>query len=535
MHLNMNKLEELYHPSQKFDDKRVYELISSGGTLGIFQLESGLLKSYSKKLKPTCLEDLSALVAIVRPGCLEIISQETGDNMAVSFCKRRNGLENITYEFPTLEPHLKSTYGIIVYQEQILEIVKDIAGFNLQEADSLRKACGKKLPEEMVKVQTIFIEGCKKTGKVNEKDAEAIWEWIKKSQRYLFNKSHSLSYAVLAYISAYLKVDNPKKFYISWLKHAKDKANPFEEIKNLVNDAKANGFDITTPRLYLENEQFHCFHENGRDFIAFGLSDIRGVGTQQFSKLKLTLETLKTIIGVEVKSWTWDSFAISALSILGYGTFKSLANSGALDYFNVDRQRMLYEYSNYKEFLTENDIKYIRENLNKNILETIKTIIPTTKINNRKISAKKFFQFRSLISILENPPFSLKDSIDFISFNEELYLGTGVTCTKVDGCDASSANCTVIDLVKGNVGEYICVACQIDSARPYSIKKGKNKGGEMCFLNISDSSAAMDSAVAFVESYKEFKNILIEKNTVLLRGKYNKDKNSFVVEKAWQI
>jgi len=170
-----------------------------------------------------------------------------------------------------------------------------------------------------------------------------------------------------------------------------------------------------------------------------------------------------------------------------------------------------------------------------NILERIKTIQPSQKINNTKIPAKKYEQFQSLISVLENPPYKLSDSIDFIAFSEELYLGTAITCSKVDDRDLSSANCVIKDILKGNVGEYICIGCVIESIRPFTIKKGKNKGAEMCFMNISDSTAALDSVVAFTEVYEDYKDILKAQETVLLRGKFQKDKGSFIVEKAWEL
>ena len=168
---------------------RTWDLISSGNTKGCFQLESRLGRSMSKKLKPSNIEELSALISIMRPGCLEAVR----NNKTVSnhFIDKKNGEESIDYFHPSLEPILKNTYGEMVYQEQAMEIVKVIAGFDLQEADMLRKAIGKKKPEEMAKVKIKFLEGCKNINLVDDSCSLEIFNWIEKSQRYSFNKSHA--------------------------------------------------------------------------------------------------------------------------------------------------------------------------------------------------------------------------------------------------------------------------------------------------------------------------------------------------------
>lgn len=521
-------IENLYSPNQKFNDQKTLNLIRDGKTKGAFQLESILLSSYSKKLKPDTIEDLSLLISCVRPGTLEVTDDATGLNMAQLLCARKNHEQPIIHEFPILAKHLEETYGVIVYQEQIIEIVKDIGGFSLQDADALRKACGKKLADEMAKVKLTFIKGCEATKKVNAEDSEKIWSWIEKSQRYLFNRSHGMSYAMLAYITLYFKAHYPEEFYIAWLRHSKEKSNPFEEVRLLVNDAKANDFEVLGPRLSLKNELFEMMTIKGQKFIAYGLSNIRNLGKTAFSTLQgLLLGPNAPIIS------DWDAFCFFALMNLNHTTVKSLICSGAIDEFKVPRQKMLYEYNNLKETLTDNDLKYMKEQKG-TILERLETIKDGTKINNRKLPAKKVGQIRSLVLSLKNPPYALTDSIDFLAFNEELYLGISLSCSAIDDKNVSAANCSVGDLAKGQVGEYICVGAVIDSVKPFTLKKGKNKGSSMAFISISDGSGVMES-VAFAEVFKEYESILTEKNTVLLRGKYQREKKSFIIEKAWQV
>src|SRR6056300_808623 len=159
-----------------------WDLISSGNTKGCFQLESRLGRSMAKKLKPESIEQLAALISIMRPGCLEAVRD--GKTVSSHFIDKKNGLESVDYFHPSLEPILSNTFGEMVYQEQAMQIAKDLAGFDLQEADMLRKAIGKKKADEMSKLKNKFIKGCKKLGIISSEQADQIFSWIEKSQRY---------------------------------------------------------------------------------------------------------------------------------------------------------------------------------------------------------------------------------------------------------------------------------------------------------------------------------------------------------------
>ncbi|NDD85778.1 DNA polymerase III subunit alpha, partial [bacterium] len=263
----------------RLDCHRTWDLISEGNTKGCFQLESRLGRSMAKKLKPSSIEQLSALIAILRPGCLE--AMRDGKSVSNHYIDRKNGEESVDYFHPALEPILRSTYGEMIYQEQAMEIAKVIAGFNLQEADLLRKAIGKKKPEEMAKVKEKFLSGAKKINTVTSDEAEQIFGWIEKSQRYSFNKSHSISYAVNAYLSAYTKAHFPKIFFASYLRFAKDKIDPQAEIKELTQNAIEMNIDVSIPDLRNLNQYF-ILKDNK---LYFGLTDIKGVGDSVFNKI----------------------------------------------------------------------------------------------------------------------------------------------------------------------------------------------------------------------------------------------------------
>ena len=218
---------------------KTWDLISEGNTKGCFQLESRLGQSISKKLKPSNIEQLSALISILRPGCLEAF--RNGKSVTNHYIDKKNGAESVDYYHDSLKDILNSTYGEMIYQEQAMQITQKIAGFDLQEADMLRKAIGKKKPEEMAKVKKKFLSGCEKLSAVNHEQAIEIFTWIEKSQRYSFNKSHAISYAMNAYLSAYAKAHFPKIFFASYLRFAKDKIDPQQEIKETNKKRFRNG------------------------------------------------------------------------------------------------------------------------------------------------------------------------------------------------------------------------------------------------------------------------------------------------------
>lgn len=180
-------IEWLLSPHNKYDDPKTWKLIQDGRTTGCFQVESQLCKKFCKLMRPENIEHLSALIAIVRPGVLEAMD-ENDESLAIAFCKRKNGEEQFEYMHTKLEPILNSTFGIIVFQEQAMRVASELAGFSLQEADDLRKAAGKKKPEEMSKIKIKFLEGAAKLGYLTTEDAIQVFEWIEKSQRYSFNK-----------------------------------------------------------------------------------------------------------------------------------------------------------------------------------------------------------------------------------------------------------------------------------------------------------------------------------------------------------
>jgi DNA polymerase-3 subunit alpha len=246
------------------DDPKSYELLSRGETTGVFQLESSGMKEYLVKLKPSCFEDLIAMVALYRPGPL-------GSGMVDSFIKRKQGQETFVFDFPQLEPILKDTYGVIVYQEQVMQIAQALGNYSLGGADLLRRAMGKKKPEEMEKQKQIFLKGAAEN-QLNPKKAEAVFDLMAKFAEYGFNKSHSAAYALVAYHTAYLKAHYPVEFMAALL--TEDMENTDKVIKN-VGEVRAMGIEVHPPDINASDRSFTVDDKA----IRFGLGAVKGAGT----------------------------------------------------------------------------------------------------------------------------------------------------------------------------------------------------------------------------------------------------------------
>lgn len=245
------------------DDDLSYRLLQAGNTTGVFQLESSGMKDLLVKLKPSCFEDIIAVCALYRPGPL-------GSGMVDDFIDRKHGRKKVVYDHPALEPILKDTYGVIVYQEQVMQIARSLAGYSLGQADLLRRAMGKKDPAAMAKEKNRFLEGAKVQG-IDLKKAEAIFDLMAKFAEYGFNKSHSAAYALVAYQTAYLKAHYPVEFMAALL--TEDMGNTDKVIKN-ISDCREMDIEVLPPDI---NASFRSFRVLGNS-LRFGLGAVKNVG-----------------------------------------------------------------------------------------------------------------------------------------------------------------------------------------------------------------------------------------------------------------
>jgi DNA polymerase III subunit alpha len=250
--------------SLPLDDAKTYDLLNKAETLGIFQLESGGMRDLCRKFQISSVEHITALIALYRPGPMELIPE---------FIKRRHGEIEIKYEHPLLEQISKETYGILIYQEQVMQAAQILAGFTLGAADILRRAMGKKKVEEMAQQREIFVKGCVAVNKIPKAKADQIFDLLEKFAGYGFNKSHAAAYAIVAYQTAYLKANYPVEFFCAMMTN--DMANT-EKLSEYIAEAREFGIEVLQPDVN-ESGLFFVPAREGKA-IRFGLVAIKGVG-----------------------------------------------------------------------------------------------------------------------------------------------------------------------------------------------------------------------------------------------------------------
>jgi len=244
------------------DDAKTFKLLQEAKTTGVFQLESGGMKRYLKELKPNVFEDIIAMVSLYRPGPMDLLPD---------FISRKHGQKTIEYIDPGLEPILKNTYGIVVYQEQVMEIAGKLAGFSMPEADTLRKAMGKKIKKLMDEQKNKLIDGMIKNN-ISGATAERIWEFIEPFAQYGFNKSHATCYALLGYQTAYLKAHFPTEFMSALMNSESD---DIERVAFLINECQQMDIEVLPPDINESLENFTVIKEK---IIRFGLAAVKNVG-----------------------------------------------------------------------------------------------------------------------------------------------------------------------------------------------------------------------------------------------------------------
>jgi len=561
----------------KFDVNKIptncpatFALISSGFTTGIFQLESRLGMDWAKKVQPQNIEEIAALSALLRPGALE--SGQSEEYVDIKF-----GRKQPSYLHPALKDILSSTYNSMIYQEQALAIAKEIAGFTMEEADNLRKAVGKKIPELMASLKQKFIDGAL-NNKVTKNVAEQIFDWIEKSQRYSFNKSHAIAYGILSYNTAWMKCHFPLEFFTSYLTYSDYKADTMDEIYRLVQDARLFGIEVLQPDIKECNVKFKMTD----DKIKFGLSNIKGVGPSAIEKIiKNGKESLST----------WQGF-LKSLPALHRNVGIALIKSGSCDCYNKSRSQMIKELEcifgtqikdengKTKEIrgLTERERKWFFHKLGdeKSVIDVLNEM--TNKVNEMSTRSlggmnkgeiidftKEYTGLKDedligktkfdVINILkkygyetnrDNKPLSNIKRISIIKEKikelqeisedtnlgkataEKYFLGISLSCSPADDADDECATHTCLDLAKALNGENFSICAVIDNVKHTKTKRGKNIGAAMCFLTISDSTYSIDHAVVFPDSYEKLSKYCKDGMICLLQG-YKKN-GSIIIE-----
>ncbi|MBR8465624.1 DNA polymerase III subunit alpha [Campylobacter sp. faydin G-140] len=314
------------------NDAPIYSMIQSGQAIGIFQIEGEGMRKLGASLRPDCFEDIVAMLALYRPGPME-------SGMLDDFVKRKHGEATITYAFKELEPILSPTYGVIVYQEQVMQIVQVIGGFSLGGADLVRRAMGKKDPELLKQQKDLFVAGAKKEG-FDEKKSGDLFDLILKFAGYGFNKSHSAAYAYVTFQTAYLKAYYPAEFMAALLT---SEENNVDKIVRYIDECKRLNIGVLPPSINLSMSEFSVVDNNGKDGIIFGLGAIKSVGSA----------AIENIIYEREKNGKFKSLDDFVSRIDAFKTNKkvieSLIKSGSFDEFGFTRKMLLNNIENIIE------------------------------------------------------------------------------------------------------------------------------------------------------------------------------------------
>ncbi|MBC7190134.1 DNA polymerase III subunit alpha, partial [Candidatus Aerophobetes bacterium] len=461
------------------DDKTTYKMLSQGETLGVFQLESRGMQELLKRLKPEKFEDIIAVLALYRPGPLQ-------SGMVDDFINRKNGQSPVEYIHPKLKPILEETYGVILYQEQVMQIANELAGFSLGEADILRRAMGKKIPELMEEQREKFIRGAQERG-IDAKVAERIFELMAHFSGYGFNKSHSTGYALVSYQTAFLKANYPLEFMAALLTSEKDNT---DKLTFYITECRRMGIEVLLPDI---NESWDNFTvvEKGTSSkekggkIRFGLSAIKNVGEAAISSILKERKERGKFRSV------FDFCKRVDLRVVNKKVLESLIKCGAFDSLPGYRSQKLAvidqavekaaEYHKEKE---RGQLSLFGEMQDKEDerLPDIKDVSRTTRLN----------------------------------WEKEL-LGIYLSGHPLDGYRkriAAFATCTTGMLKQLESGREVKIAGVINSI---SLKKDK-KGNPVAFFTLEDSDSEVE-VVVFSPVYGECSSYIKEGEVVVVRGR----------------
>ena len=464
------------------DDLKTLELFQEGSTVGIFQFESAGMQKYLKELKPTDIEDLIAMNALYRPGPMDYIPE---------FVERKHGRKEVTYPHESLEEILKPTYGIMVYQEQIMQTAQIIAGFSLGAADILRRAMGKKKMEVMEQQKVLFIEGASKNN-IEEKKAAEIFDIMKEFAKYGFNRSHSAAYSLLAFQTAYLKANYPAEYMASVLTH---NMNDIKNINFFLAECKKLGVKALGPDV---NESNSKFTVNEKGEIRFALSAVKGVGEAAVDCLISERKENGPFTSV------FDLIRRVNLRSVNKKSLESLAYSGAFDQFGDVHRAQYVQRTNDDQIFLDKLVKY------------------GGMYQAQKNSSQHSLFGEASDLMLEDPEVPKCEEWNLI---EKLKHEKEVTGIYLSGHPLddylieinSFANSSIVDIEKHKNRE-LKIAGIIASSR---IRVSK-KGNRFAVFTLEDFDSSYELAV-FGEDFLKFRHIIEEVGSpVFISGKYQK-------------
>ncbi len=468
------------------NDEETFKMLIRGDTLGIFQLESAGMTELIKRLKPDCFEDMVALVAMYRPGPLE-------SGMVDSYVKRKHNEERVQYFHPALENCMKETYGVMLYQEQVMQSASILAGYTLGQADKLRKAMGKKKKEVMAEQREKFVQGATKNN-VLASQANDIFDKIEKFAGYGFNKSHSVAYALISYRTAWLKAHYPAEFLAAYLTSVI--GNGMEELGNYIRRVRDDGYPVLPPDI---NESMEDFSATG-GVIRLGLSAIAKAGDKAVASI---VEARRE--GGKFKSF-WDFCKRIANGQVNKGVVESLAKAGAFDSLEPNRAKVLKSVQLFMDIAA-------RQNQNKE-------------------QGSLFATFENEADIPQMPDiedFSLREKLEYEKESTGLYI-SGHPFDKFEKVVAPYITCPL-----KNVGQWQSAKEPLITAGLLSSAKEKftKKGDPMGIITLEDAVTKLE-VVLFPKVWAMYKPYLLPGELYLIKGQAKDDRGiSILAEEVY--
>lgn len=472
------------------EDKRTLGMFSRGQTTGVFQLERRYVQDMCRKMKVDCFMDICALNALIRPGTLHA-------GMTDIYIKRKIGEEPTEYLHESLREPMKETFAVVLYQETAMAIAKDYAGFNLAEADDLRKAIGKKIASKMAEAKLLFFSKAKALGRP-EIVTDKIFSQIETAQKYSFNKAHAVGYGKIAFHAAWFKAHFPTEYMCELINGESDA----DSIGTYLNEAKAMGIKIIPPSALTSGAFFEI---RGDETIEFGLSFIKSVTPNSVAEL-IKRKT-------HLKSFT-EFLSNSNMGILSADVIRNMINCGAFDFMGEHRDVLLEKYDVIKEQIVR--CKDQQKRKAEGVKLRVETSIPEISQLERDFEYKK--EYRTLEEIL-------RDEHRLCNY----YITADPTAPFQEIADKET-NTDIMDMLDGFFpdGEVLKIVALVGSIREHLISKvgSKSEGKTMAFVNIFDKRRDIDG-VLFSDAYEKVKSVLKENAVYLISGKYKE--GSFLI------
>jgi len=498
-----------------------WDLISSGRTRGIFQLESNLGRSYAKKLEPDNMDHLAALTSLMRPGCLSAMLE--GKSMTNHFVDRKQGIEDVKYVHEKAEEYLKDTYGITTYQEQIIAMAKGMAGYTPEQANKLRKAIGKKSVKELYQLQESFIEGCVNNG-ISREIGTQVFEDMKASGRYIFNKSHAYEYGNITYLTAYMKTHFPLHFFCAYLKFVEDN----DELRELLSEMSLFNIMIKTPSIYNLSSRFTI--KDG--YIQYGYGEVKAIGHTKAEKFIDNIIEKEKELNKAITEFTWYEFLIHITPITDTTTIYNLISSGLLDHLCMSRTKQIKEFQTLSNLTGKSELDWIRDrwqdydnltDLISGLLEAKESkVVKKQEVFINYLNEKRRPRVQSLYNSLCNPSNNMEDTTDSICDAETVMLGRAISKSKTADKERLG-NLKCLEFCIGRGYNNLKIVAEVSDVDERVIKNGKNAGRKFANVKLRDTSGEIECTI-FSNEWEELKTDMILGNVLMVSGKRNQDK-----------